>query len=150
MLNDIKEMISILNSEDDILNEVVEREILDVVPSNRFTDRWLKITKNSMDNLREFMLMNFNNDSINPVLNEKRFSKKYKNLNKARKLRWNTITNKKSNNGDIRIISTYDPNTKCVRLLLCYKKSEQKDISELEAMYINDFIEEMKNGGYLR
>lgn len=139
MINSFKNLIQ--ENSDTLIDESVEREILDVVAVDIFSDRWVSITKNPFNNVKEFLLENFNNDLINPILKEKRFSKKYKNLNKARKLRWNTKTDKHSENGDIRIISTYDPKSKYVYLLLCYKKNKQEDLTENQAKVINEYIE---------
>lgn len=143
MINSFKNLID--NNE--ILNEIVEREILEVKVLDIFIKEWSKISKNSITNVKYYLMENFNNDLINTPLHESKFSKKYKNLNKARKLRWNSITDKKSKNGDIRIISTYNPNDKSVYLLLCYSKKDQKDINERQAKILDSFIEILRNGG---
>lgn len=127
------------------LDENVNRKISNIIPTSIFEERWKILVGPDINPLKDRLLNNF--EINNPILKEDKYIKKYQYLSQARKLRWNSKTNKASQNGDIRIINSYIPEIKSVILILCYPKSKQEDITKDQAALINYTISMYKKEG---
>jgi len=127
---------------DEPINDLYEMaKTIDSVESyGTFEKDWLKITnRKSLDNLKTYL-------SIYPELNNPPIKDaRYPKLNQARKLRWNSKTNKASNTGDMRVINAYISGDNTIYLLLCYSKSKNEDLKPKQAKTLERIIQDLEN-----